>query len=375
MKIVYIITGLNTGGAERALYNLLQGGFSDQFDCHVISLSSAGTMGRKIERLGVPVTALNFRMGFTLLAGFLTLSRTIKSLQPDLIQGWMYHGNLVATLVRFLFARKAKLAWNIRHSLSEISYEKFTTRQIIRANRFFSSSADLLLYNSQLSRQQHQAFAFKKDKSQVIANGINVQQFCFSQQNRETIRRELSIPAKALVVGHVARFHPMKDHGNFLQAAEQIIQHYPETHFILSGAAVGRNNRDLTVAISPSLQTNIHFLDERSDVPALMSCMDVFCLCSAWGEAFPNVLGEAMAVGIPCVATDVGDSALIVNDCGVIVPIKNSLALAKGIQSLLSLTAIERSQLGVKARQHIVDKFSLDMIVKKYSALYKKLVG
>lgn len=372
MKTLHIITGLSTGGAERALYNLLQGGLRTQFNSHVISLIDKGTMGEKIEALGVPVTTLNMPAGRPTLASIIKLRRTVGGLQPDLIQGWMYHGNLAATLARFFADNKPALAWNIRHSLYSLAPEKKTTQYIIKANRFLSHSVDALLYNSQLSHEQHETFGFSKKKGLVIPNGINCQQFSFSLKARGKIREELAIPQAALVVGHVARFHPMKGHTNFLQAAMKVAENYPDTHFILSGLEVDNQNPSIKQYIPPRLQQQFHLLGERSDIADLMSAMDILS-SSSWGEAFPNVLGEAMAVGLPCVATDVGDSALIVGECGVVVEPKESNALAAGMQSLLAMPERERKQLGEQARQRIEDNFTLSVIVERYALLYKKM--
>lgn len=373
MKIIHIITGLNTGGAEHALYNLLQGGLNSEFDSHVISLSDEGTVGAQIEALAVPVTLLGMRAGRPSIASLLKLRKMIKTLQPDLIQGWMYHGNLIATLARLFCTKEVPVVWNVRYSLYKIEKEKWLTRQVIRINRLFSNSVDCLLYNSQISRIQHENFGFSSDKGKVIPNGINCRQFSFALEARQAIRLELTIPEEALVVGHVARFHPMKDHAVFLQVANIILGHYPDTHFMLSGRDVDLNNAKLKQYIPSTLQNRFHLLGDRCDVAHLMSAMDVLSSSSSWGEAFPNVLGEAMAVGIPCVATDVGDSAFIIGDCGVVVPPKNKTALVLGIESLINMPDTQRYELGQKARKRIKDNFILGVIVNQYIDLYRVL--
>ena len=259
--------------------------------------------------------------------------------------------------------------WNIRHSLYKLAHEKLMTRQVVRLNSFFSGSPDTLLYNSQLSRQQHESFGFNAIRGQVIPNGINLQLFCFSEEARNRVRTELAIPADALVVGHVARYHPMKDHPNFLLAAVAVISHYPGTHFILSGRNVSPANNDLTRLIPNKLRDRFHFLGERTDVNELMSAMDIAC-SSSYSEAFPNVVGEAMAASLPCVVTDVGDSALIAGETGMVVPPRDNIALAAGMESLLALSLPERQELGVRARKRIEDNFALAAIVKQYSLLY-----
>lgn len=371
--VLHIITGLSTGGAEYALYNLLQGGLSAKCDSHVISLIDKGTMGERIEALGVPVTALGMKAGRPTLSSLVKLRTVIKRIRPDLIQGWMYHGNLAATLAHFFATGHPALAWNIRHSLYDISDEKPMTRLMIRVNRLFSFTADVLLYNSQLSRQQHEAFGFSSAKGQVIPNGIDVQSFCFSEQARKRIRSELGIPEDAQVVGHVARLHPMKDHPLFLQAASDIALHDSAVHFMLSGKDVTLDNVTLNQSIPAVLQNRFHLLGERSDVANLMSAVDILSSSSSYGEAFPNVLGEAMAVGLPCVATDVGDSALIVGDTGRVVKPRDKAALSGAIEALLALPTVEYQLLSKLARRRIEENFTLSVIVERYALLYRKL--
>jgi len=368
--IVHILSALKVGGAEMALHNLLNGGLCADFDNQIVALSSEGAMRERFGKLGIPVSTLAMD-GRPSLSGLFKLRDIIRRLQPDLIQGWMYHGNLAATLARSMSGKRVGLVWNIRHSLAEISHEKISTRQIIRLNRFFSGSPSTLLYNSQISRQQHEAFGFKGNKGKVIPNGIDLERFRFSANSRQRIREELAIPVDALVVGHVARYHPMKDHVNFLQAALSVTTHYSNIYFVLIGRDVLLNNSDLASLIPDSLRHQFHFLGERADVHELMSAMDLASSSSSYGEAFPNVVGEAMAASLPCVVTDVGDSAYIVGETGVVVPPRDSDALAAGIKSLLALPQLERQELGEKARQRIEDNFALAAIVKQYSTLYK----
>lgn len=373
MTIVHIITGLTTGGAERALYNLLQGGLTSRFDNHVVSLSHEGTVGPQIRALGVPVTTLDMRAGRPTLSGLIKLCRVVREIQCEVIQGWMYHGNLAATLARKSVPGRPVLAWNIRHSLYDLSSEKPMTRQVIRANRFLSAAPDALLYNSRLSRKQHEAFGFVSRKAQVIPNGIDVQKFFFSCASRQRVRSQLGIPADAPVVGHVARLHPMKDHPVFLLAAADLAHRYQETHFLLCGREVSLENKTLERLIPARFRHRFHLLGERSDVSELLSAMDIFCL-SSWSEAFPNVIGEAMATGLPCVSTDVGDSAIVIGDTGVVVPPHDEDQLATGIEALLTMPLKERRMLGASARARIEADYDLEAIVERYAASYEKLM-
>ena len=371
---MHIITGLSTGGAERALYNLLRGGLAGNFISHIISLSDEGTIGPRIEALGVPVTVLGMSNGWPTPSGLVKFRRIIKSFRPDLVHGWMYHGNLAATLACAFAPNRPILAWNIRHSLYDLGCEKLMTRQVIRANSLFSNTPDVILYNSRLSRKQHEAFGFTSHNGQVIPNGIDVQQFSFSSSSRQRIRIELGIPTDAPVFGHVARLHPMKDHPLFLRAAANVALRHSEVNFLLSGRDVLPENPSITQLIPEKVCNRFHLLGERSDVEELMSTMDVFCLSSSRGEGFPNVLGEAMAVGVPCLATDVGDSAAIVGDTGVIVPPNNEEAFIAGIEHFLTMSSEERCLLGTTARTRIEENYTLGVIVDQYAGLYEDLI-
>ncbi len=372
--VLHIITGLSTGGAERALYNLLNGGLAERFKSYIISLSDEGTMGSRIRALGVPVATLNMRGGRPSLSSLTKLRWAVRDFQPDIIQGWMYHGNLVATFACRFASGCPALVWNVRHTLYDLGYEKPMTRQVIRLTRFFSTVPDVLLYNSQLSRKQHEIFGFASGNGQVIPNGIDMQRFLFSTESCQSVRCELGIPAKAQVIGHIARLHPMKDHPVFLRAAVDIALRYPETHFILSGRNVSLDNKTFEYLIPVQLRDRFHLLGESSNVSELMSAMDVFCLSSAWGEGFPNVIGEAMATGIPCVATDVGDNAIIIADTGMVVSPRDEGALVVGIEKLLTMPLEKRSILGASARSRIAENYTLGAIVDQYAELYEQLM-
>ncbi len=373
-RITHIITGLGTGGAERALYNLLRAGLNKRFNNHVISLSDMGTTGEKIKAIGVEVLALNLQRGLPTASGLLLLRQAINNFKPGLLQGWMYHGNIAASMARALSSGDPSLAWNIRHSLYKLSHEKFMTQQIIRLNRSLSARPHALIYNSQLSKKQHEGFGFNKNKGLIIANGVDLERYCFSKQKKDQVRLELSIPPDATLIGHVARLHPMKDHLTFLKAAAIIAQQYPNTHFLLAGRNVSLENAMLKMPIPDQLSNRFHLIGERDDIPSVMCSMDIFCQ-SSWSEAFPNVLGEAMATELPCVATDVGDSALIVGETGKIVPPHSVNALVSGIEALLNLPPESRKGAGKRARHRIMENFTLHSIVEQYSRLYERLLA
>ena len=376
MKIIHIITGLSIGGAEMMLYKLLSRTDKQNISPIVISMGDKdGELRERIEALDIPVYSLAIkRSSFFSLNRLLKLIRLTRELKPDIIQGWMYHGNLVAILVSIFAAGHPAVAWNIRHSLYDLRYEKRSTRLVIQLNRLFSHWPKTIIYNSNISRKQHETFGFNSRRSQMIPNGIEPQKIGLSFERIQNIRSSLNIPIPAIVVGHVARFHPMKDHQGFLQAAVGIAQKHLEVHFVLVGRDIKLQNEVLANLIPSEMNNRFHLLGERNDVPELLGAIDLFCLSSAWGEGWPNVIGEAMAAGVPCVATDVGDSRVILGETGIVVPPRDPAALTAGIERLIMMTPEQRRSLGEAARSRIKDHYNLDLIVDQYASLYSDLI-
>lgn len=372
-RVLHAITGLSTGGAERALYNVLAGGLTASNDSAVLSLQGEGTYGPRFQELGVPVYVLGMRRGLPTPRALWLLQRLVNTIRPQIIQGWMYHGNLVASLAARMAADRPAVAWNVRHSLYGLAAEKFLTRQVIRGNRILSAGADAILYNSRLSRDQHEAFGFAAERGQVIPNGFDTEQLQPNAARSRAVRAALGIPEEATVIGHVARFHPMKDHASFLRAVVKIMRQRTDVVCLLVGRGVNLGNPALAGIVPKAIEERFFFVGERDDVPDLMRVMDVLATSSAWGEAFPNVLGEAMALEVPCVATDVGDSRNIVGETGIIVPPSDTAVLAQGLLSMLKRSAAEQAALGRAARVRVETFFSLPRVVEQYQALYESL--
>jgi len=369
LNITHIITGLETGGAEHSLLNLLSCGLEKEHMNRVVSLGETGPVGRRIQELGVSVTSLGMGRGRPTVSGLRTLKETIQDSPADIIQGWIYHGNLATLFARKYSKNKPTIFWNIRQSLYNITEEKWLTRQVIRLHRRFSNTPHGIIYNSTVSKEHHEKYGIVNPNSIVIPNGIDTEKFIFSAETRTEMRSKLDIPNDVFVVGHVARFHHMKDHTTFLKAADLVLEQYPNTHFLLCGLNVTNENNEFLKEMSQRVRSKAIFLGERGDVQNVMTAIDVFCQSSR-SEAFPNVLCEAMSTSIPCVATSVGDSELIVDSSGILVPPQDQSSLASGLIELLSLSKKERQDLGQRARDRIVENFNLKSSLNNYSNLY-----
>ena len=215
-----------------------------------------------------------------------------------------------------------------------------------------------------------------ENKMLVIENGFDLSQFYPDEDSRESVRHELGLPGNGYLIGMAARYNPQKDHANFIRAASLLLQKRQDVDFLLWGNKVDDNNLELAELVhSLDLQNHVHMLGLRMDGQRLFSALDIATLSSAYGEAFPQVIGEAMACGVPCVVTDVGDSAILVGDTGRVVPPRDYVALAKAWAELLDIPESERILLGSQARQRIIDHYCLKRMAESYSQLYRDIIA
>ena len=376
MKIVYLTTGLNMGGAEVMLYNLLSNIDRDRFEPTVISLMDKGVFGEQIEELGIPVHSAGMLVGKPSLSSAKKVIDLIKQAQPDLIQGWMYHGNLAAQFFNFVSGKKTPVLWSIHHSLHDLPSEKPLTQAIIRFGSWSSKYISKVAYVSEKSKGQHQKLGYSHSNGCIVPNGFDISKFQPSAEVRQKFRQELGIADDTFLIGSLARYHPMKDHANLLRAAKILLEQSPDTKFVLIGTNVDHENSGLTDLIAElGIKDSVYLLGQRRDIPEITPALDILTSSSAFGEAFPLVIGEAMACGIPCVVTDIGDSGWIVGDTGKAVPPKNPKALAQGWQEMIDLDYAARAEKSAAARNRIVEKFALDSIVNQYENIYQSVVS
>jgi glycosyltransferase involved in cell wall biosynthesis len=253
--------------------------------------------------------------------------------------------------------------------------EKKSSAAVIRVGAHLSGRPERILYNSRVSANQHEAIGYRADRRRVIPNGFDCKWFRPDAEARASVRDELGVGEKTPLIGLIGRYHPMKDHANFLTAASLLLKQVSAAHFLLAGVDIDTSNKELSTKISAlGLQGRVHLLGERQDIPRLTAALDI-ASSSSFVEAFSNVIGEAMACGVPCVVTDVGDSAWIVGDTGRVVPPRDPLALCGAWRELLQMGQGPRAALGERARARIVRDFSLDQSVRLYEELYTEAIN
>ncbi len=366
-----MITELSLGGAEMMLWKLLSRIDRNRFEPLVIALSS------KIDGILDLFMAARVDcrfLGMRSRSDAMVLYRLVCALrefQPDIIQGWMYHGNAAASLASRWVTGRPPVLWNIRGSLN-LSQEKRASVLAIRLGAKLAFMPCKIINNSLESALQHEEqLGYESAKRVILPNGFDVEAFRPDQRARAALRSTLGLREDALLIGLMGRYHPMKDHENFLRAAAQLSGQYPEAHFILAGNDVNSSNAILSRLMSAmNLSDRVHLLGCRSDMPAVTAALDIATSASSGGEGFPNVIGEAMSCAVPCVVTDVGASAWVVGDTGKCVVPRDPTAFARAVAALIDLGPGGRKELGRRARDRIVTRFALDAVVTQYEDLY-----
>ncbi|RMF08924.1 MAG: glycosyltransferase [Alphaproteobacteria bacterium] len=374
LRVLHVITGLNVGGAERMLQKVLVGMNSDRFQNHVVTLLRGGKIASEIRALGIPVYELGLLPLWPSPTGLYRLIRITRRIAPQVIQGWMYHGNCAAWLAWRAAGGKAFLSWNIRQSLYDLNKEKTGTRLAIRLGTRIQRNVRRIIYNSNVSRLQHEAVGYRADLAEVIPNGFDTEGFRPDPRAGLRLRSFLGVSPEAVLIGLIARYHPMKGHATFLAAAARLVDCHPQARFVLVGTGIDEGNASLMQeVIAAGLRERTYLLGERSDVAALIAGLDIVCSSASWGEGFPNVVGEAMSCGVPCVVTDVGDCAAIVGETGWVVSPGDPEALAAALKAAVEAGCEARRARGQQARARVIECYALPQIARRYEQLYAQL--
>jgi glycosyltransferase involved in cell wall biosynthesis len=324
-----------------------------------------------LQANGVRVEALGLQGAAGLIPTLPRLVGIIRSARPDIVQTWMYHSDLLGGLAARL-AGSRRILWGVR--AADISVGVARSTKVIRrlCARLSSKVPTKIVYVAEAARQIHEQLGYDRARGVVIPNGFIVPE---SPPDPECFRRTLEIPPGTLLIGAAGRFNALKDYATFVRAAARTIGSHSNVHVVMAGRGLDVQNAELVGWIAETgYADRFHLLGERSDLPAVLASLDVFCL-SSLHEGLPNVVGEAMAVGVPCVVTDAGDAALLVGDTGLVVPPADDMALAAALQAVIQMSREERRERGRRARDRIVRCFSMEAIRTRFEHLYGELVG
>lgn len=343
-----------------------------RFASVVVSLSGTGPTEARLRAIGIPVVTLNMRRGIPGPALVWQLARAMRRVRPAIVQTWLYHADLLGAVVGRAVGVRT-ICWNVRCAeLNPTDHSRLMSSVRWLLARLSGWPAAVVV-NSSAGRRAHESCGYRPDRWELIPNGFDLEAFAPSPERRAVLRSRLGIVDDQLLVGLVARYHPIKDHATFLKAATAVAAARHDVRFLLAGRGIDERNGELMDVLAQyGLRKRTYLCGEVDDTPALFAALDV-AVCSSYSEAFPNVIGEAMASGLPCVTTRVGEAPALVGDTGVVVPPRDPRALADAIGRLLSMNAAARRSLGLAARQRIADEYSLDAVVGRYERLYEEL--
>lgn len=374
IKIAYIITSLDCGGAEIMLLKLTsQLALDDSYNIRVFSLLKGGVLSRKFKNSNIDVSSFGFSSG-----GFIDIklftSSIIKILRfnPNIIHSWMYHANILALMIKIIKFGRVSLIWGVRQTIYDLDLEKKMTKKLIKISAFFSKFVNCILYNSLISKSQHEKIGFSYSNAKLIPNGFNTDDVPMYKATNK-VRSFLNITDKEFLIGCVARYHPMKGHKELITTFYKFKQHHKNSTLLLIGDGV--DNKDIVQHIEGhSLSGSVLLFGYSDNVLEILSELDLFCLPSKWGEAFPNALGEAMSIGVPCLATNVGDVPLIMNGCGRVVGSHGCNSLLDGLLYFSRLSDDELIHSGKKCQNNIIKKYSLKVVIDQYKSLYLRFI-
>ena len=358
LRVLHIITDYSgMGGAEKMLSRIVES--LPEVEHHIVSLMQISDLYTTSLQRCKTSRALGWRLINTPMTVF-KLKEIIEEIQPDVIQSWMYHANVFAVLAN---SSEASLVWGIHHSLTSIKEESLSTKIALKASRFLSSCPDTILFCAESARIQHQSFGFKSKTNVVVPNGIPIHEFSSVK----------TIHSNQTIVGFAGRYHEAKGFPYLFEAIALVQKKNNTIFFRLAGRDVSDTNQDIVQLIALNkIDTNrITLCDQVADMPLFYNEIDLFVLSSIT-EGFPNVLIEAMASGVPCVTTNVGDAAAIVRDAGLVVESKNAVALADAILKYADLSIEEKNSLSMSCREIIKRYYELDSVAKKYLSIWNQ---
>ncbi|MGY6274892.1 glycosyltransferase family 4 protein [Methylomonas sp. MgM2] len=372
LKVLHVISGLQNGGAEATLYRLCR---SDIVDKHiVISLTGPGKYGPMLEKEGIEVICLNFHKNlFYGFYSFIKLFMLIRTKRPNVLQTWMYHADLIGGGVAKMTGIKT-ICWGVRHSDVHPVKTKLSTRLVVRLCAKVSVWLPAkIICCANRAVEVHRQLGYPSNKCIVIPNGYDLKQFSPNPTARLCAREEFGAVDTMPVLGMVARFDSQKDHTNLLKALAVLKADRHEFRCVLVGQGLSEENTIFLQLLDDyDLTDRTILLGPRNDIPDIMNAIDVHVLSSAYGEAFPNVLAEAMACGTPCVTTDVGDAAMIVGDTGWIVKPQDAHALASALIQAFTLmkNKADWTDRQKRCRNRIVENFSIEKTVLAYRRVW-----
>jgi len=361
VKLLFLIRNLAVGGSERQLVALAKGLDREIFDVVVMCFYADGPLVEELNSAGVRVVSLEKAGRWEVFRFLWRFAKTARELNPDILHSYLTGQNLLSVLVRPLL-RSIRIVWGVRASYMDTSHFDWLEKSSRRLEILLSRFADLIIFNSNAGRDYHLAEGFADSRAVVIPNGIDTERFAPDKRSASRLRASWGVPEGTFLVGIVGRMDRMKDHETFLRAAAIFARVRAEARFVCVGDGPDQYSRDLrNLSHQLGLADKVIWAGFVHNMPTAYNALDI-CCSSSYGEGCSNAVAEAMSCGIPCVVTDVGDSRLIVDEIGIVVPPRNPEALAAGWGAMAERIR-QNPELRFAVRERIISQFSLSALI------------
>lgn len=375
MKILILIRALNQGGAQRQVVNLVNEMVKLKHQVTVCVFYSGEQLEEELSKCRVKLVSLNKQSRWDTIRPVSRFFFMLRKTRPDIIYSFLGGSNILSGFAK-LVSPSSKVIWGIRSSNMDLAKYGNLSQLIFNIERKMSFIPDVIIANSYAGRSHLLKNGFPARKIRVVHNGIDTHQFYVDSSKRDSLKSKLNYSRNFFLIGIVARIDPKKDHQNFIKAAAILASKRHDINFVVVGRGVHEKIIELReLADQLLLSERIKFIGPQQDMNSIYNGLDLLCLSSSFGEGFPNVLGEAMACGIPCVATTVGDSSIIVGDTGIIVPPRNPDALSNAMGLMIKKIENDRQAVKTSVINRITNKFPNKEMVAQTLSIFNSTIS
>ena len=362
IRILFLIRSLEAGGAEKQLCDLVKCLDKRKYDIYVVTFYDGGKFRHELEGIHeIHLTSLGKKKRWDLLPLFWRFFVLVKKIHPQILHGYLDMSNLLCLLVGKLSG--VKVVWSMHSSYVDFSKYYWTDSWLFKILVWLSKIPDLIIINSYAGKKYFIKSGYTPKNIVVINNGFDTRKFRPDQKAGERLRTHWKISNEQILIGLVGRLDPIKDHPTFIKACAIVAKKNSLARFVCIGGGDETYKGELLKQVEEyGLSKKFTWSGHMDDMATVYNSLDVLCL-SSYGEGFPNVVGEAMACGIPVVVTNVGDAAEIVGDTGKVVAVGDYKQLAKELIHFAAMPKADLKNLGIKSRERIKQKYSLEFMV------------
>ena len=363
-KLIFIAPDINSGGAENILFNVAK--TLNKKDIILISLTDSGFYGSKLKNYGYEFYALKMKKNIFAIFKFIYLIILIYKYKPLIVHTWLYRANLFGGVAAKI-AGVNKIYWTIHHDFEYSNFLMMLEMKILILLSYFIPKK--IIFGSDISKKNHILNGFSKYKSTIINNGVSTKIFKPNKKFRIDFRKALSIDEDCLVLGNIARYHPLKDHETLFRALQIVKNKGLRFKCILIGSGFTNKIKKIKERINYyELNQNLIIYGQTFKINEIINAFDINILTSK-KECSPISLLESMSTGVPCISTNVGDASQLIMDSGWTVQISDFKSLAELIQKIY----IDKNIIKIKskkARKRVEMFYRLEIMIEKYKALY-----